>query len=179
VVLLLLAMEAVDRRPDPVLLKTLTDMVQATIDREASAEWLTFLSDVAVVYLLGRGPSMGSAHEGALMFNEAARTPSVAMSTAQFRHGPVEMLSERFRGIVFASDHRTVDLDRALGSDLARLGGRIEVCSAPVQIAPFQPVVEIIPVQFAACKLAESKGITPGEFRYAGQVTTAETGFRG
>lgn len=37
----------------------------------ASEEWREFLMDARVVYLLGRGPSLASVHEGALLFNEA------------------------------------------------------------------------------------------------------------
>jgi hypothetical protein len=38
-------------------------------------------------------------------------------------------------------------------------------------------MVEIAPVQIAACRLAEAKGVDPGDFRYATLVTLAETGF--
>ena len=62
----------------------------------ASEQWSEFLADAKVVYLLGRGPSLASVREGALLLNEASRTPSVAMSAAQFRHGPVEVVDERF-----------------------------------------------------------------------------------
>ena len=49
-----------------------------------------------VVHLLGRGPSLASVREGALLFNEAARTPSAGLSCALFRHGPVEIVDQRF-----------------------------------------------------------------------------------
>ena len=180
-VLLLLAMEAVHRRPSAAAFTMLVEMLQKSIEANlaGSDKWPDFLNGAEAIYLLGRGPSMASVYEGALMFNEAARIPSVGMSAAQFRHGPVEVVDDRFRGFVFASSQVTMELDVALATDLAHLGARIETCSAPLEIAPFQPLVEIVPVQFAACRLAESKGITPGEFRYAGQVTTAESGFRG
>ncbi len=74
--------------------QALSDAIEDAI--AASAEWTDFLADAEVIYLLGRGPSLASVREGALLFNEASRTPSVAMSAAQFRHGPVEVVDEQF-----------------------------------------------------------------------------------
>lgn len=180
VVLLMLAMQSAGQPAAPAQMKALLEQTQQTIDAELNRrdEWLEFLTNAAVVYLLGRGPSMASVHEAALIFNEAARTPSVAMCAAQFRHGPVEILDERFRAVVFASQPATLHLDRALAADLTGLGAGIKTVATGPDASPFQPVLEIIPLQLAVCRLGERKGITPGGFRYAGQVTTGETGFR-
>jgi glucosamine--fructose-6-phosphate aminotransferase (isomerizing) len=153
--------------------------LSASIDEAiaASEEWAEFLADAGVVYLLGRGPSLASVREGALLLNEAARTPSVAMQAAQFRHGPVEVVDERFRGIVFASQEATRDLDLALASDLTSLGGKARVCQSRGVASPFEPLVEIVDLQVAACRLAEAKGIDPGDFRHATLVTRQEAGF--
>jgi glucosamine--fructose-6-phosphate aminotransferase (isomerizing) len=144
-----------------------------------SEAWVEFLHQAAVVHLLGRGPSLASALEGALLFNEAARTPSASMSSAQFRHGPVEIVDRALRAIVFASQPATQDVDLALASDLKAMGAGVRVCAAPDVPAPFQPLVEIVPVQVAACALALSKGLNPGDFRYATLVTATESGFQG
>jgi len=155
--------------------QALSDAIEEAI--AASAEWNDFLADAEVIYLLGRGPSLASVREGALLFNEASRTPSVAMSAAQFRHGPVEVVDDRFRGIVFASQEATRDVDLALARDLASMGGKVRVCQSRGVPSPFEPLIEIVPVQIAAWKLAEHKGIDPGDFRYATLVTVAESGF--
>jgi len=144
----------------------------------ASEDWNDFLADASVVDLLGRGPSLASVHEGALLLNEASRTPAVAMSAAQFRHGPVEVVDERFRGIVFASQAATRELDLALARDLTSMGGKVRVCQSGGVPWPFEPLIEIVAIQVAACRLAENKGIDPGNFRHATLVTRAETGFR-
>jgi glucosamine--fructose-6-phosphate aminotransferase (isomerizing) len=141
--------------------------------------WVEFLRETRVVHLMGRGPSLASVHEGALLFNEAARTPSAAMSGAQFRHGPVEIVDSRLRAIVFASQPATRTLDLALASDLEAMGAGVRVCAAPGAPAPFQPLIEIVPVQVAACALAVSKGLDPGDFRFAALVTATESGFQG
>ena len=144
-----------------------------------SEDWVEFLSSTKMVYLLGRGPSMASALEGALMFNEAARLPSSALSTAHFRHGPVEIVDSTLRAIVFASQAATRNLDFALATELQTMGAGVRVCEAPSSVAPFQPLVEIVPVQIAVCALAISKNIDPGAFRFATLVTATESGFQG
>jgi glutamine---fructose-6-phosphate transaminase (isomerizing) len=152
----------------------------AAVIEEAEAqseEWYEFLRDAQVVYLLARGPSLASAREGALVFNEAARLPSVGMSAALFRHGVVEIVDERFRGIVFASQKATREIDLALANDLRAMGGKVRVCEARGVPSPFEPLIEIVPIQIAACRLAEARGIDPGDFRYATLVTATESGF--
>lgn len=179
---LLLLAAAVLEEPDEkwrTALAGATDALSKTIEEElARAEdWNEFLAGAEVVHLLGRGPSLASAREGALLFNEAARTPSAGLSAALFRHGPVEIVDGRFRAIVFASQAPTRDIDLALASDIESMGGKARVCQPRGVPSPFEPMVEIASVQIASCRLAEAKGIDPGDFRYATLVTTAETGF--
>jgi glucosamine--fructose-6-phosphate aminotransferase (isomerizing) len=182
-VLLLLAEAALRRPLDSFLVsldetcKSLEAAIPSAIAQ--SEAWVEFLREARVVHLMGRGPSLASAHEGALLFNEAARTPSAPMSGAQFRHGPVEIVDSRLRGIVFASQPTTRTLDLALASDLEAMGAGVRVCDAPGAPAPFQPLVEIVAVQVAACALAVSKGLDPGDFRFATLVTASESGFQG
>ena len=157
---------------------TITALSNA-VDEEMSRseDWNEFLRSAEVVHLLGRGPSLASVREGALLFNEAARMPSAGLSCALFRHGPVEIVDDRFRAIVFASQAQTHEIDVALAGDLERLGGKTRVYQAHGVPSPFEPIIEIVPMQIAACRLAEAKGIDPGDFRYATLVTLAETGF--
>jgi glucosamine--fructose-6-phosphate aminotransferase (isomerizing) len=142
---------------------------------------LSGIETARAVYLLGRGSSLGSVREGALLFNEAARTPSVALTAAEFRHGPVEVVDDGFFGFVFASQPATAALDRRLAADISAGGGRAVIASDLARcdgVHPvFAPVLEIIPVQIAALRLAQAKGISPGNFRFAPLVTSTEAGF--
>jgi glutamine---fructose-6-phosphate transaminase (isomerizing) len=138
--------------------------------RELSWEWLR---DLSQIYVLGRGPSLASAYEGALLFNETAKLPSVPISSGNFRHGPVEVVDATFGAFVFATDPRTRSLDEALAAHIQQRGGRVHVVSA--EPGYFAPVVEIVPLQFAAYHLALMRGVTPGQFRYISLVTTSET----
>ncbi len=154
-----------------------------------SRAWHGFLQDARPVYLLARGPSMGSALEGALLFNEVAKTPSTAMGAGDFRHGPVEIVAEDFRGIVFAPKGATRELNLALARDLRSFGGQIRVVGPaedgsgglfweiPAISEGLSPLVEIAPLQFAALRMAELRGLTPGRFRYVSQVTVSESSF--
>jgi glutamine---fructose-6-phosphate transaminase (isomerizing) len=152
--------------------------------------WDPFLERGAPVYLLGRGPSYASALEGALLFNEIAKAPAIGMTAASFRHGPVELVDQGFRGLIFASRGRTCDLNVALARDLTRFGGRVRVIgpqnvdgsglewsSTPSVPEMLAPLLEIVPVQVAALRLAQLRGIQVGSFRYTPQVTRDEATF--
>jgi glucosamine--fructose-6-phosphate aminotransferase (isomerizing) len=153
-----------------------------------SLGWKDFLEPANCVYLLARGPSTGSALAGALLFNEVAKTPSVAMSAGEFRHGPVEVADAAFRALVFAPDGPTRALNLDLARDLASFGAQVRAIGpaaadgsvfweTPVLPEALSPLVEIAPVQLAALRLAEWKGLPPGRFRYVSHVTLAESGF--
>jgi len=149
--------------------------VQAAVAN--ACEWIEFLSGAHGIYFLGRGAALASAHEGALLLHEAARIPAAALSTAQFRHGPVEVTGPGTRAIVFPAPGPTRELDLALAADLERMGARVRVCDGQGVEDPFAPILEIIPVQAAACALALAQGLDPGDFRYASLVTASESGF--
>jgi glutamine---fructose-6-phosphate transaminase (isomerizing) len=157
----------------------------------ASEHWQEWLDSRSPLYLLGRGPSLASAYEGALLLHETAKAPAVSMSCGQFRHGPVEAVSGDFRVVVFGTPEPTRTLDRSLANDLLRMGAKVRWVGpaeagsdhAPSLIPwPDVPpalaaIFEIVPLQFAAYRLALWRGIVPGDFRYASEVTAVESGF--
>jgi glucosamine--fructose-6-phosphate aminotransferase (isomerizing) len=163
----------------------LADYIPRCVDQ--SAEWRPFFEGAEVIHLLGRGRSIASIYEGVLLFNEVAKFPAVPMQAAQFRHGPVEIVDGRYRAIVFAPNDHTRELNVALAHDLKRLSGQARSIgphasddtwwTTPDVPAFLAPLIEIIPVQCAALRLAEWRGFTPGEFRVATQVTGSETAF--
>jgi glucosamine--fructose-6-phosphate aminotransferase (isomerizing) len=113
------------------------------------------------------------------------------MTAAQFRHGPVEVVDENFRAVIFGTRSTTAVLDAALANDLVRMGGQvrwigpdtsgtgtISLCPWPAGLpARFTSIAEIVPLQLAAYKKAELGGIRPGDFRWAPTITTSEAGF--
>jgi glucosamine--fructose-6-phosphate aminotransferase (isomerizing) len=171
------------------LIAALPEYIAATV--QATAEWDRFFHPTAPVHLLARGPSSASASEGALLFGETAKAAAFSMHAASFRHGHVEMVDSTFRGLIFAPPGRARSLNLALARDVVRFGGQVRVIGAPgqdaaggLQLVPapaageyLSPLAEIIPVQVAALRLAQLKGLTPGVFRYAPQVTRDEAAF--
>lgn len=157
---------------------------------ERIGEWDDFYPVGAPIYFLGRGPSYASALEGALLVGETAKEPAVGMAAGNFRHGPVEIVDSNFRGVVFAARGKTRALNIALAKELERFGGRVRVIGQagedsgglgmiglPEVTERIAPLVDIVPVQLAALRLAFVKGLEIGKFRHTGQVTRDEVGF--
>jgi glucosamine--fructose-6-phosphate aminotransferase (isomerizing) len=151
----------------------------------------SFFANAACVHLLGRGPSLASCCEGALLFNETAKLPAIASSAGQFRHGPVEVVDSSFRGIVFAPNGETRQLNLQLAQDLTSFGGSVCVVGPkgdgpapelplwelPADTCLFTPVFEVVPLQIAAWQVAQWRGLVPGEFRYVSPITLDEGSF--
>jgi glutamine---fructose-6-phosphate transaminase (isomerizing) len=163
-------------------------LVESSLD--GIDEWDMFLQAMSPIYLLARGPSYASALEGALLFNEIAKAPAVGLPAASFRHGPAEVVDDSFRGLIFAPKGHTQELNLALGRDLTRFGGQVCVIGPshepipgkqsrriPVVSDTLAPLFEIIPIQVAALRMAQLRGIAPGSFRYTPQVALDEASF--
>jgi glucosamine--fructose-6-phosphate aminotransferase (isomerizing) len=176
--------EAAQRELDK-LLNGFPGWVEATL--AAIAGWDGFLLADAPVYMLGRGPSYGSALQGALLFAEIAKTPAIAMTAASFRHGPIEVVDRRFRGLIYAPRSATRELSVGLATDLQRFGATVRLIGpvgedgasltwlpTPECSELLAPLLEIVPLQVAALRCAQLHGIEPGRFRFAPQVATDE-----
>jgi glutamine---fructose-6-phosphate transaminase (isomerizing) len=72
------------------------------------------LGRIRHLFLVGRGPSLAAAGTGALIIKESDHFHAEGMSSAAFRHGPVEMSSEETCVIVFSGDNKTRDLNLRL-----------------------------------------------------------------
>jgi len=156
-----------------------------------SGAWPSFFASASPLYVLGRGASLASVGAGALLFHEVAKMPAVGMSAAQFRHGPVEVVNEQFRAVIFGSQAVSREIDHALAEDLlsansnVRWIGPLVPDSRVTSLYPwpaglperFAPIAEIIPMQIAAYRTAQWRGIPLGQFRFAPLVTVSETGF--
>jgi glutamine---fructose-6-phosphate transaminase (isomerizing) len=155
-----------------------------------SGAWPSFFASASPLYVLGRGASLGSVGLGALLFHEVAKMPAAGMSAAQFRHGPVEVINEQFHAIVFGSQAASREIDHALAEDLVKAKSNVRWIGPPVDhsVVPplypwpadlperFAPVAEIIPLQIAAYRTAQWRGVPLGRFRFAPAVTLSETG---
>jgi len=141
------------------------------------------LKGIRHLFLVGRGSSLAAVGTGALIVKESDRFHAEGMSSAAFRHGPFEMLSEETFVLVFSGDSRTRDLNLRLLDDIREQQGRTELVSEDAAFAPcslpaaprcIQPILEILPVQMITLALAAQAGREPGRFELATKVTITE-----
>lgn len=141
------------------------------------------MAGVKHLFLAGRGTSLAAAGCGGLIIKEAAHFHAEGMSSAAFRHGPLEMAGSGLFLLVFAGDARTAELNERLAADVTAAGGRAAVVSdrapagvfrIPAHPAEIRPILEILPVQMITLALAALTGREPGAFSRATKVTAVE-----
>lgn len=158
--------------------------------RDYLAEWrgrveemAGLLRDVRAVYYVGRGPSLGTVYSAGLITKESTHRPSEGLSSAAFRHGPMEMLRDGVFVLAFAGEDRTRSLNEALVADTRAAGARAVLASEdadlPVLRLPpvgglARPVVELLPVEMLTLAIPALDGREAGTFRIGGKVTTTE-----
>lgn len=156
----------------------------------AAHQALDFLGSQSPLSYIGRGASFSSAAMAALMTVEATKLDSTALTGGQFRHGPLELVREGFRAILFLGSGAERELNEVTALDIARFGGRclvlatnppaslrsdgIEVLELPEVAPALLPALEIIPLQFLMVPLALARGFTPAVFLNGAKVTLVE-----
>lgn len=141
------------------------------------------LTGIRQLFLVGRGASLAAVGTGALIVKESDHFHAEGMSSAAFRHGPLEMLSEETFVAVFSGDDKTRDLNLRLLADIQQGGGRAELVGENSELECFRlqdhrssirPILEILPVQMITLALAALAEREPGKFELARKVTTTE-----
>jgi glucosamine--fructose-6-phosphate aminotransferase (isomerizing) len=141
------------------------------------------LSGTRHLFLVGRGPSLATVGTGALIIKESDHFHAEGMSSAAFRHGPLEMLGPGMFVLVFAGEEKTRDLNVRLLQDILEQDDRAELVGEIASTAAFQvphlspsltPILEILPVQMITLALAAQVGREPGRFELATKITTIE-----
>jgi len=135
--------------------------------------------------IIGRGPSMATALNGALNQKEAAWLFTEGMNAAEFRHGPMELADTNMTLIIIEGDHRTSKLNSVLAGEVIQYGCKvIWIGNNPPLTVPSinipevaeiaKPLAEILPLQLIACILANRQKIEAGKFRHIGKVVLKE-----
>lgn len=140
------------------------------------------LGRIRHLFLVGRGASLAAVGTGALIIKESDHFHAEGMSSAAFRHGPVEMLSEERCVVVLSGDDKTRDLNLRLLADIQQGGGRAELvgetssheCFRLKEHGSIRPILEILPIQMITLALAALAGREPGKFELATKITTTE-----
>jgi glucosamine--fructose-6-phosphate aminotransferase (isomerizing) len=166
------------------------DTLLATLPAKLD-EMLAFLGHDLPLTFIGRGASYASAMMAALVTAEAAKAPTQALSGGQFRHGPLELVREGFRSMLFlGGDGATLDLNLKTAADIARFGGRCLVVgpgstakaytasgpalSLPAVAEGLLPVLEILPIQLLMVPMAVARGFEPAKFLNGSKITVIE-----
>jgi glutamine---fructose-6-phosphate transaminase (isomerizing) len=145
----------------------------------------SMLGDFDQLFLIGRGTSMSAVWNGSLINKEAAKSAFEGMHAADFRHGPLEIVSQEFTALIFAGARQTSALNRELARDILSYGGKaIWLDSVPDPEIPTilfpetseltRPLVEILPMQMLTLVLAGRKQIEAGKFRHVHKITDRE-----
>lgn len=152
----------------------------------AGSDWLL---PGAVYYFLARGPSLGSCHEARLLWEEGAKSAATALGTGAFRHGPQEMVAQGSRFGIWIDGRRMRGQDLAVARDLRRLGASVMligqnlpedsgdlVFQLPEVPPEWQFLIDIIPVQLAAERLARLAGVDCDSFRLCSYIVEDDWG---
>jgi glucosamine--fructose-6-phosphate aminotransferase (isomerizing) len=136
------------------------------------------------IFVIGRGNSMASARTGSLIIKEASRESLESLTTAQFRHGPLEMASAKVAVLILEGYDVQRDLNSMMYQDLVELNANPlwissetnplhpGVSAPPLTSTLTRPMGEIIVMQILTLVLANRKGDEPGKFRQITKVTT-------
>ena len=155
-------------------------------EQTARSAWLAPRS---TTYFLARGSSLGSAYESRLMWEEGVKTPATAMGTGGFRHGPLEVIAKEMRFAMWIDGARMREQDLAVARDLRKLGARVMLIGQKVpedaadlvlQLPAIQPewqfLIDIIPAQLVAERLAQLSKVDCDTFRLCAFVVEGEGG---
>jgi glucosamine--fructose-6-phosphate aminotransferase (isomerizing) len=147
-------------------------------------EWLAErLDGVRAVFYAGRGPSLAAAGSAGLITKESTHRPSEGMSSAAFRHGPMEMLDDAVFLLAFAGAAPTRALNEALVADARAAGARAFLAAddaaepalrLPAVPGLARPIVELLPAEMITLALAALDGREAGRFERMAKVTATE-----
>ena len=172
------------------LSQALVDAAAAIPEWRKTIERSGWLDDGScATYFLARGAGLASCHEARLLWEEASKKPATALTAGGFRHGPQEIVRDGFRAGIWIDSDRMRSQDLDLARDLRRLGARVLligqqleesaadcVLHLPVIPPQWQFLIEIIPIQIAAERLAVLRGEDPDSFRLCSYIVEDEGG---
>jgi glucosamine--fructose-6-phosphate aminotransferase (isomerizing) len=156
---------------------------------QAEIEKSDWLEPYSTTYFLARGSSLGSAYEARLMWEEGVKSPATSMGTGSFRHGPQEIVGKDVRFGLWIDGAKMRAQDLAVARDLRKLGARVMligqrlpedagelVFQLPEIASEWQFLIDIIPAQLVAERLARLSGVDADTFRLCSFVVEEESG---
>lgn len=174
---------------DPLLLDALRALPD-TLRDAAVLDWslaVDTLRDVERMIVIGRGLGLAIAQEAALKLKETSGIQAEAFSSAEVRHGPMELIDRDYPLLVFAPrGPEQAGLIR-LASDMRARGARV-LLAAPADIASaagfdarlplavsghisLDPIAAIQSFYVMAAELAAARGRDPDTPRHLNKIT--------
>lgn len=139
---------------------------------------------------LARGYSYATAQAGALFTREVAKYPAMECESAQFRHGPFEIVEQGFAAMIFIPADPCQEMQVRMAQDISDHGGKVAVVAQTGVAVPqnermmvirqeypspeLAPYANIVPVQATADYILQKKDVVAGTFRAASKVTSFE-----
>jgi glutamine---fructose-6-phosphate transaminase (isomerizing) len=147
---------------------------------EATAlDWVAALDPLATsdsMVAIGRGPTLAIAREAALKLKETCDLHAEAFSGAEFRHGPIALVSTRYPILMFTPTDQAAAGLQALAADLAQKGAHVlktgDDLPTPAPDHPDTDAVCLIQSFYALLvRLAQSRGTDIDQPRHLQKVT--------
>jgi fructoselysine-6-P-deglycase FrlB-like protein len=171
-----------------ILLKAISATAEQIPSWQRQLEQSSWLQPGPTWCFLARGASLATSYSAQLLWEEGVKIPAISMGTDSFRHGPQEIVTAGMRFAIWIDD-RVRDADLAVARDLRRLGASVMligtglpedaadlVMQRPAWPLGWQFLMDIIPAQLAAERLARLSGADCDNFRFASYVVEGEKG---
>jgi glutamine---fructose-6-phosphate transaminase (isomerizing) len=162
-------------------LETLPDALRAA----GKLDWshaIDELKNVDRMFVIGRGLGLAIAQEAALKFKETSGIQAEAFSSAEVRHGPMEIIESGYPLLVFALRGPEQEGLLKLARDMKARGARV-LLAAPADVAEanlplaltdhpaLDPIAAILSFYVMAAGLAAARGRNPDAPRHLNKVT--------
>lgn len=169
---------------DPALLaalRSLPDRLQQATCQDWSMAVDTLVNADRIM-VVGRGLGFAIALEAALKFKETCALQAEAFSSAEIKHGPMELIDEGYPLLIFAPRSPEQDGLIALAREMRERGARV-LLAAPGNIADrdltlttaddevLDPLLAIQSFYLMAARLSEARGLNPDQPRYLAKIT--------
>lgn len=163
-------------------LRHLPEQMEAASQEDWSAA-LTVLGNAEKMIVIGRGAALPIAQEAALKLKETSGIQAEAFSSAEVRHGPMEIIEKDYPVLVFAPSGPEQAGTLAFAQDMRARGAKVLVIaprgtlcegllpSVPTDDPLLEPFSMIQGFYLIAAQLAVERGRNPDQPRFLKKVT--------
>lgn len=169
---------------DAALLEALQRLPEA-LRRAAALDWsgaVPALREVERMLVIGRGQGLAVAQEAALKLKETSGIQAEAFSSAEVRHGPMELIDQDYPLLVFAMPGPEQAGLLQLARDMRARGARVLLAAPPEVVeatlplvdtghAALDPIAAILSFYVMAAHLAVARGRNPDAPRHLRKIT--------